>query len=293
MRRLVAIAAMAAALLTACGGDEPSSDGRLTVVASFYPIAYAAERVGGDAVTVRNLTPAGVEPHDLELTADDVDVLDGADAVFYVGGDFQPAIERVVERRDGGGVDVADGLRLGADAHFWLDPTLMVQATERIEAALAEADPANASAYARNAATFTQELEALDEAFSATLSACRRHEIVTAHAAFDYLASRYGLEQHAISGIEPGAEPEPERLAELADLIGDRGVTTVFYEELVPRDFAETLAREAKVRTAVLDPLEGLTGEAESAGDTYVSVMRRNLAALATALDCPPPPPAP
>ena len=86
------------------------------------------------------------------------------------------------------------------------------------------------------------------------------------------------------------SRPKPKSirsaLAELADLIKRDGVTTVFYEELVPRDFADALANEAGVKTAVLNPLEGLTKDELAAGNDYVSVMRDNLAALADALGC-------
>ncbi len=323
MRRFLALAALLPLAAAACGSDDDTGAGaaaedRLQVVASFYPVAEAAERVGGDLVEVENLTPAGTEPHDLELTPPQVDGLQDADVVLYLGQGFQPAVEEVAERRDGASVDVLEAVELevgaaefdeeegenaeeegehaevegehadeGAlDPHYWLDPTLMADAVDRIEEALAEAAPEHADAFAANAERYKSELAELDQEFEEALAQCEVRVMVTSHAAFHYLAERYDLEQLPIAGLSPESEPDPRRLAELADLIGEEGVTTVFYETLVAPDVAETLAREAGVDTAVLNPLEGLTQDDIEAGKDYAAVMRDNLAALTGALGC-------
>jgi zinc transport system substrate-binding protein len=315
LRRLVALAAVPVIAVAACGGEGGSDDSGAAgdgvgVVASFYPIAEAAARVGGDLAEVTNLTPAGTEPHDLELSPDQVDDLEDADVVFYLGHGFQPAVAEATERRDGTTVDLLDGIDLQAgegddnqgetddhqgeddhgdnsvDPHFWLDPRLMADAVGEVEAALVEAAPGDAEAFAVNAREYEAELDALDREMESGLAGCERDEIVTSHAAFHYLARRYGLTQVAIAGLSPETEPDADRLAELADQIEADGVTTVFYETLVSPDVAETLAREAGVETAVLNPLEGLTDDQAEAGDDYVSVMRDNLAALRAALGC-------
>ena len=315
MRRLLAVPLLLALLAGACGADDGGASrgtgsGEVAVVASFYPLAEAARRVGGDVVQVANLTPAGAEPHDLELTPDQVDALEDADLVLYLGAGFQPAVEEVAERRRDGAVDVLEAVELeegdahaeeeggehanedehgheGNDPHFWLDPVRMVAAVELVEEALAEVAPEHAGAFAENARAYTAELRALDEDFEAALATCARRTIVTSHAAFHYLVERYDLEQLAISGLSPESEPDPRRLAELADLIAREGVTTVFYETLVSPDVAQTLAREAKVQTAVLNPLEGLTDDDVDDGKDYAAVMRDNLSALTAALECP------
>jgi zinc transport system substrate-binding protein len=111
--------------------------------------------------------------------------------------------------------------------------------------------------------------------------------VVSAHDAFGYLTDRYGLRNEGVAGLSPDAEPDARRLAELADLARDEGVTTVFTEELLSPEIAETLAREAGgLRTDVLNPLEALTGEQRRAGDDYVSVMEDNLAKIRVALGC-------
>jgi zinc transport system substrate-binding protein len=284
-----ALVAVTAALATACGGGSAkgpdNGGGRISVVASFYPVAEAARRVGGEAVRVTNLTPPGVEPHDLELTPVQVDALEDADLVLYLGRGFQPAIEAVVERRKGPSVDLLTDVA-PEDPHFWLDPVRLATAVGNVEKAMAAAKPDAAPAFHTNAERYRADLATLGSELRAGLANCRRRLLVTSHAAFHYLAERYGLTQQALSGISPEAEPDPQRLAQLADLIRREGVTTVFYEELVPAELARTLAREAGVKTAVLNPLEGLTAEEVDSGQDYLSVMRSNLAVLRAALDC-------
>jgi zinc transport system substrate-binding protein len=266
------------------GTDGGTGGGRRSVVASFYPLVDAARGVGGERVEVANLTPAGVEPHDIELNSRQLDRVADADLVLYLGGGFQPAVEDAA-RRAGQAVDLRAGLT-GAepdDPHVWLDPGLFVEVVGGIEAALVEADAPGADGYRARAADYRRRLEELDAELRTGLSDCERRTIVTTHDAFGYLARRYGLEQLAISGLSPDTEPDPRRLAELADTVRSRGVTTIFTETLVSPRVAETLARETGVQTAVLDTVEG--GPEEGGGD-YFSLMRSNLAALRTALGC-------
>ena len=138
----------------------------------------------------------------------------------------------------------------------------------------------------RAAEALAVKLRALDAEMKEGLATCRRHEIVTSHAAFGYLAQRYGLRQIALTGLSPEAEPSPRDLEALVDEVRKSGSTTVFFETLVSPKLAQTVAREAGAKTAVLDPIEGLTPDEAAAGDDYFSVMRANLAALRAALGC-------
>jgi zinc transport system substrate-binding protein len=288
----VTMAAAACSRSTA-GGDS----GRLQVVAAFYPVQEAAQRVGGNLVDVTNLTAPGVEPHDLELTPDAVEAIATADLVLYLGDGFQPAVQDAVGDASGLTVDLLasmptvtppEGSEAGltADPHVWLDPTLYGTMVAQIETALAEAAPADASTFRHNADAFEQQISALASDYETGLASCQRTTIVTNHAAFGYLASEYGLTQVAISGLAPDAEPSAQRLADLKDLVAREGITTIFTEDLVSPKVAETLANEAGVSTAVLHTLEGLTVDEVSAGDDYISQMRENLTRLEDALGC-------
>jgi len=297
MRRVsAALVAVAFVLGVACGGGG-AGDGRPQVVAAFYPLFEAAQRVGGDLVRVRNLTPAGSEPHNLELNSRQVDQIEDAAVVVFLGRGFQPALEKAAERAKGIKVDVLsslDDLRpaggggdtVEVDPHVWLDPTLLKAIVAEIAGALSTADPANRATYEANAGAYSRELDELDAALVAGLATCDRRVIVTAHSAFGYLAARYNLTEDAIAGLEPESEPSPQRLADLAAKVRADGTTTIFYETLVSPKVAESLAREAGVKTAVLDPIEGLTDADAKAGRTYISAMRENLAAIRSALGC-------
>ncbi len=278
-----------AASVTGCSraNGSPEAEG-LTVVASFYPLFEAAERVGGNRVEVRSLVPPGIEPHDIELTSRDADALLDADMVLFVGGGFQPAVEEFVASRDGGSLDVLGVSRHGpgVDLHVWLDPVMMKAIVERIAAAFSEADPPGSTVYAANARDYGAEITRLHQDYRDGLARCDRRLIVASHAAFGHLAARYGLQQEAILGSAPEGEPDPRRFADLADLMRRGGVTTIFTEPLMDSDAAATLARETGAGTAVLNPLEGLTEEQAARGESYISVMNRNLEVLRTALGC-------
>ena len=313
-RAVTAATASAAALaLAGCGGSDDAAAGGsgagLTVVAGFYPLEWAAQRVGGDRLDVSSLTPPGAEAHDLELAPQDVAAVAQADLLVYLEG-FQPALDEVAttEAADtawdaGQAADLTltaeehghegetaeehaehaeDGEAL--DPHFWLDPVRLASVGDALAERLAEADPDGAAGYEQNAAALRADLEALDAEIQAGLAGCAVDTLVTGHEAFGYLADRYGLEVVGISGLSPSQEPDPAQLAEITALVRERGVTTVYTETLVDPAVAETVATEAGVRTAVLDPIEGLTDE--SAGSDYLEVMRVNLATLQEGQSC-------
>jgi zinc transport system substrate-binding protein len=319
--------------LTGCAGSTagagPETEG-LQVLASFYPLQYVAEQVGGDLVAVQNLTPPSAEPHDLELSPAQVRRVGDADLVVYLTG-FQPAVDEAVEARapehvvdaadvvtleeapgsvehSAGGehtdqhaedahgekehaeeehAEEGDGHDHGSrDPHFWLDPTHLVPVAHAVAEQLAAADPDNADAYAAGADALEERLTGLDAEIAAGLARCEGATLVTSHAAFGYLAERYGLEQVGIAALDPEAEPSPARLREIGAIVGSHGVSTIFTETLTSPKVAETLAEDLGVATATLDPLEGISEEAAEAGEDYESVMRANAAALQEGLVC-------
>lgn len=264
-------------LLAACGASVNA--GPDTVVASFYPLAFATEEVA-PGVPVENLTPPGAEPHDLELSPMDAAVIRDARLVLLLGHGFQPQLEDAAESGDNvlrlldtPGLDLLPS----GDPHVWLDPIRYATIVERIGEAL---DAQNV------AQKLVARLEALDSEYRTGLANCERNEIVTSHEAFAYLAERYGLEQIPITGLSPEAEPQPADLARVVELVEERGVTTIYYETLVSPRIADTVARETGATTAVLDPIEGLTTAEIARGDDYFTRMRANLRALQEGLGC-------
>lgn len=305
--------------VTACSDDGTAGADpqRVDVVAAFYPLQFLAERIGGDAVKVTNLVKPGAEPHDLELNPGQVGQVAEAELVVLLKG-FQPALDEAVEQNAkdrafdvstvqplmdaaAGGHDhdhegeehahpeestkaeepghEENGTK---DPHLWLDPTRLATVGDKLAERLGKADPDRAADYTARAGALRTELEKLDAEFTTGLKTCQRREIVVSHTAFGYLTERYRLEQIGITGLSPDNEPAPQRLAEVIEEAREHKATTIFFETLVSPKVAETIAKEVGAKTAVLDPLEGLT----PGGGDYLSVMRTNLATLRTALSC-------
>lgn len=311
-RRLLAALVTLPALaltLSACGGTSsgtPAGDGAagsLAVVAGFYPLEWAAASVGGDRVTVTSLTTAGAEPHDLELTPQQVAAVTDAELVVYLKG-FQASVDEAVAQRsqDGQALDAAAGIPTLAaptgvvaeataagdpipanDPHIWLDPTIMATIVGAVADRLTAIDPGGASTYATNAAALTDELATLDAAWKQGTATCANRSLVVSHDAFGYLAARYSFTQVGISGLTPDAEPSPAKIAEVTDFVRKNGVTTIYYETLVDPKVAETIADETGATTAVLDPLEGLE---EGSTETYLTVMESNLETVRKGQSC-------
>ena len=306
-RRLarIVLAGLLAVALTptaahATRGNHSDSKKKVTVTAAFFPLAAAVAQVGGSLVKVTNLTPAGVEPHDIELNTQQAESVLDADLAVVVGNGFQPAVEDIAADRDGPTLNVLKALPINAgdkkveegdatalDPHVWLDPVLYQSVVDAIASALSKVDPDHAADYTANAAAYNAKLATLNTEYETGLANCSRQLLVTAHEAFGWLTQRYGLTQEGIAGISPDAEPNPQRFADLTDLVEKKGVTTIYTEDLVSPKVARTLAREAGgLKTATLNPLEGLTAKQIKAGATYISEMQDNLQAIQKGLGC-------
>ncbi|MDQ8701060.1 zinc ABC transporter substrate-binding protein [Streptomyces sp. LHD-70] len=313
-RSRIAVPAVALGLLalSACGSSNAADGkdgGKLDVAASFYPMQFLAEEIGGEHVSVDALTKPGIEPHDLELGPRQIAELGESDMLLYLGG-MQPAVDEAVEQSSvANKVDAAaltdldlhsagDGHDHGhgheeehgheeasgeaSDPHFWLDPVKYAEAAKGVGKALEKADPDHAADYTKNTAALVKKLEGLDKDFTDGLKNTRTKTFITSHTAFGYLAERYGLDQEGVTGIDPKAEPSPARMKELQQVAKEEKVSTIFFETLASDKTAKTLAADTGLKTDVLDPLEGITDQ--SKGDDYIEVMRANLTALKTAL---------
>ncbi|MFJ1731899.1 metal ABC transporter substrate-binding protein [Streptomyces sp. NPDC088254] len=313
VRRLIpgtavaAVTALGLTTLTACSGQSAAAGNtdKFDVVASFYPMAFLAERIGGGHVHVSSLTGPGQEPHDLELSTRQRVQVEEADALLYLK-NLQPAVDDAVAQSEvKTKIDAAKLTTLeqhgsevgghaaehdhehgeeeaGLDPHIWLDPVRYAEVAKGVGAAFEKADPGHAADYKKNTAALVSELDALNTQFKTGLANTRTKVFITTHAAFGYLAERYGLTEEAISGLDPESEPSAARVRELEKMAKADGVSTVFYETLVSDKTAKTVAKDAGLRTDVLDPIEGITGK--SRGKDYFAVQKANLKALQTAL---------
>lgn len=303
--------------------DEQDGEEKLSVVTSIYPLYFLASSIGGDHVDVVNLVPAGVEPHDWTPKSRDLIRVSKADLFVYNGAglegwthDFLEGIQadsdvRVIEASAGialisgnpedeheheaGGHDHADGEEahtvddghdhgLGVDPHTWVSPKSMMVMAETLRGQFAAIDPANAAAYEAGYEALLARLSKLDAAFEQRLAELPKRDIIVSHQAFGYLCRDYGLNQIAIMGLSPEAEPKAKDLARIAAEAKANGITYIFFEELVSDDLARTLANEAGAEVLVLNPVEGLTPEQEAQGEDYVTIMETNLQNLIKAL---------
>jgi zinc transport system substrate-binding protein len=273
---LVVLAALG--LLGGC--TRAANTSKVDVVASFYPLAFLAERIGGDRVAVTDLTPAGVEPHELELTVRQVVAIHDSDLTVYLHGLAGAVDDAVHEARNR--LDVrAAGRQEGSDSHVWLDPGRMESMALAVRDRLTAVDPEGADEYAVRAGALVGELRRLDDDLAHGLASCRSRELVTSHTAFGYLARRYDLDQIGVTGLIPDAEPAPGRMAEVIEVAREHHVRTVFFESVVSPKVAQTVASSIGARTAVLDPIE-----TKPEGGDYLTAMRADLAALRSGLEC-------
>ncbi len=314
---VLALALAAAAAVHYRAEPEPVGPAKLNVSASFYPLAYLAEQVGGDKVTVTSVIPNGLEPHDFEPTPQNVIALRSTKAFIYNGNGLDTWAERLRPELEDAGVTVVAASQAvtalstveesiivageepghdeegeehhdhGAfDPHIWLDPIRARQISELIRDTYITLDPVNADYYRTRSAELATRLGVLHDEYEKTLANCSTRNVVVSHDAFNYLAKRYNLTMQAIAGLSPDAEPSIKRLAELTDFVKKEKVSTIFFETLVSKNLANTLAKETGVVTAVLNPIEGLTADDLAANRNYETIMRDNLQALSQALVC-------
>lgn len=309
----VPLAAAAVVALVGCGDPaprDPGPDGATPSVAiSFFPIADAARAIAGDAVEIVDLTPPGVSPHDLEITPRQRAALDDAETVVYLGSGFQPQVEQVAESLgdDVSTVNLLDAVQLlpvrpgltgvtgevdgevlpgDLDPHAWVAPRMFAVMVEELAATLSALVPDSAADLAAARDDYLAELAALDAEFSAGLASCESTVIVTSHRAFEYLARDYGLTQISIAGISPDEEPDPRTLEAVANAARAERVGTVFFEDTLPPDLSDTVAREIGADTDLLSPIETIEQADLDAGASYLSIQRDNLDRLVRGLRC-------
>jgi len=295
------------------GTATDGGSGKLKIVTTFYPMYEFSRQVAGDLGEVTALIPAGAEPHDWEPTAQDIARIQEADLFVYNGAGVEHWVDQALksidtsklkvveaskglelmegiaeEEEDEHGDEADSGHAAGEkvlDPHVWLDPVLAQAEVQAIETALEQADAAHKSEYASNAQAFAGKLKELDQAFQSGLTGVKHQEFVTQHAAFGYLAKRYGLTQLPIAGLSPEEEPSAAHMADIVKFAREHQVKTIFFETLVAPKVAETVAQEIGAKTAVLNPIEGLTDEDKKNNLDYIGIMKQNLDALRTALN--------
>lgn len=315
-RAVLALTLMIPALVACSSSSSDTPSNKITVSTALYPITEIVERVGGDAVEVVTLTPPGTDAHDVELTAKQAQRLEKSDVVFYFGDNFQPSVEKAIDTlRNTTRVDLFDSVKLlkasidgfddhghgdahnhsddEHDPHVWLDPANMIAMTQTVESQLAKIQPDAAATFSANSAAYIKELTDLGDYLDSTIgipagateSQCKQQNLYTAHQGFRYLAERAGLLLTPIAGINPDEQVSTKYLESLSSSLKGKDIT-IFYESLISSSAAEALAESLKVRTDILNPIEGMSQEDIDSGVTYLSAQRDNIQKIAAGLQC-------
>ena len=299
MRGLWRLAASTLIGVAACRSGGPQAAGAPGVVASIPPLAAIAAEVHVDPGAVSSFLPPGANPHAFEPRPGDVARARDAQLLLVIGlgfDDWALRAARAAAARPPRVLVASEGLELlplageeaaahpgeSADPHLWLDPRLGGLIGERVAEALAELDPPHAADYRARAAALQRRLEALDAELGARLAPVRGAGFVATHAAWGYLARRYGLVEGAVLEAAPGREPGPRHLLEASRLARERGLRAVFAEVQLSDASARVVAEEAGIPVVHLDALggPGVPGRAR-----YEDLLRWNVERIAAALE--------
>jgi zinc transport system substrate-binding protein len=286
---------------------------KVKVVASFYPFYEITKEIGGNNTIVTSVIPFGAEPHDWELTPQQIPEIMKADMIIYNGKGFDTWLGQKEQFRNSLLVDVSKDLQLikignkqesknsgydekkehdehtsTYDPHIWLDPILVKNISKTISNALVKLDPANTDYYKQNTENFIQKLDVLDSLIKKSLANCELKDFISFHQAFQYFANRYGLIQHTVSeSISPESEILPQQITKIIQLAKDLNIDTIYSEELANPKLSQILASEIpNGKVLLLSPIEGITQEEQKKDIGYIDKMRMNLENLKEGLKC-------
>uniref|UniRef100_A0A7C3FCP8 Zinc ABC transporter substrate-binding protein n=1 Tax=Candidatus Methanomethylicus mesodigestus TaxID=1867258 RepID=A0A7C3FCP8_9CREN len=257
---IIAIAALGALSYGISYAPNNARD-KISIITTFYPLAFYAEAIGGDRVSVKALIPYNSEVHSWQPSASDIAKANDADILIYNGAgldhwfeeDILPLINTtrtiVVEATEGitlheasEGGDEGDAHDHGQyDPHTWVSPHLALQQAQKVYEALLLKDPANSAYYGQRWQELKERFENLDSRYQSELSDRTKNMIFVAHAAFGYLAERYGFEQHGVIGISADQQPSITALTNLVTLMSTHNVYVVFTDPVYSDQYAQVL----------------------------------------------------
>lgn len=272
-------------LTTSCSAKKENNENELIVYTSFYAMYDFCSKIGGDRVTVINMTAKNGEPHDWEPTPSDIAGLNNADIFVYNGAGMEHWISEVIDALDNDNIitcelaaDLVKDNETYTDPHVWLNPHNAQAQAEKIYKFFSDADPDNKDFYKKNYDMFYKDIESLDSDYKLSLADISQKTIVVTHGAFSYLCDAYGLTQEAVEGEAEHSEPTPDKLAQIIDLVNEKQIKVIFSESGEPSDVAETISRETGAKIGSLATLE-----TDADGD-YFTAMKANLQSLKEAL---------
>lgn len=283
--------------LSGCAAGSSSrgfkEEDKIAVVTTIYPMYDFVKNIAGDKAEVINLVPAGMEPHDFELSTGDMQLMEQAELFIYNGAGMEHFVDKTLKSLSNEKLVVVEAAKEidtfqsedgETDPHTWLSVENAMAEALAIKEALVKIDGENAGYYEANYEVYRKKLEELDARYREELTGLSGDTIVVAHEAFGYLCQEYGLKQEAVEGLTADSEPDSARMKEIIDFCKKEEIKVIFFEELVSPKVANTIASEIGAETMVLNPIEGLTVEQEEEGLDYIGLMEENLEALKKAL---------
>lgn len=321
-KRLVGLLSLSAiAFLAACGNGASTSsdDDSLQIITTFYPMQALTNAVVGDSAEV-TVMMENADAHEYEPSAQDIATLNEADVFVYNSEDMETFVATLlasidnpdlviieaaseVELIDGDVETVGEtteehedeetdaeshedhdheGHSHETDPHTWLDPVNAVTQAQTIANALTEADPENAETYQENAGQFASDMMAVHEEYARIFEAAETETFLTQHAAFGYLANRYGLHQVAVTGVTESAEPSPKRIADIVSYMTENNISVIYGQKGGATEIATTIASEVGGTVGELQSMESVdTNQYPADGDGFIAIMKANLESLA------------
>ena len=287
---------VAVLLLVGCGG--PGGDGRTRVVTTIFPLYDFARQVAGDddGVEITCLADGAADMHSFSPSSQDIVAIAECDVFVYVDGESDEWVAEVLDQHPnenrvviccfdvlGGRLLAEDGAEGEFDEHVWLSLRNAAALTEAIADALEQAVPERAEAYAENAAAYVAQLDALDARYAQALAGGGTL-LVADRFPFAYLANDYGLEcLAAFSGCSAESEVSFGVVAQLADVLNQRGLTHIFVIDNGDAAVAEAVVAQAGadgVQVLSLCSMQAVSRADMEAGTTYLALMEENLEVL-------------
>ncbi|MFA6514554.1 MAG: zinc ABC transporter substrate-binding protein [Patescibacteria group bacterium] len=300
---IVVIIILSLFVISKTNNQQKHNSQKIKIVTTIFPLFDFVRSIGQDKVEVSLLLPPGVEAHAFEPRPSDLVKINEADIFIYTGKFMEPWVDDIIKGVSNKKLKIIDsslGINMIAstinegdkipglvDPHIWLDFDNDKIIADAILAALSEKDFVNADFYRNKELEYKNKLVKLDNRYQATLSDCKKKEIVYGgHYAFGYLAHRYGLKYLAAQGVSPDSEPTAKDLILLVAQIKENNIKYVFYEELASPKIAEILAGETGTEMLLLNAAHNITKNDFDNNLSFLDIMEGNLINLKIGLEC-------
>jgi zinc transport system substrate-binding protein len=262
---IIAVMALIAGIILLNSSNTQQDEEKLKVVASFYPLAFFTQEIGGDKVEVSSLIPYNSEVHSWQPSIGDISKAEDADILIYNGAGLDHWVEDdllgSISTKDKVIVEASQGMVLlasgeqgeedhgGGDPHLWVSPHTAVTLAERVAEALMEADPDNSAYYEERWLALEQRFTDMDTRYSNELAAYSGKTFFTTHAAYGYVADRYGLKQHGVIGLSADEQPSTETLTGIVEGMIEEGAHAIYIDPVYSDAYAKTLKTEMEAKT--------------------------------------------